>query len=389
MTSRPLSVAIGGLIAMAAVMGIGRFVYTPILPYMVDALSLTKSEAGLIAAANYLGYLLGALAGATGLVGGNRRHWMLCGMAISAATTAAMATTTSPYLFMALRFTGGLASALFMVFGSALIFGRLAAAKRADLSYVFFAGVGTGIAGSALLVAGLASVNIGWDGQWIATGGLAIAGIAAIAWLIPPAPGDTPLPAPPGSSQTDPRMIPLSLAYGLFGFGYVITTTFISAIVRQTPEIAHLEPYIWVVVGLGALPSVAFWAWVGRCVGNPTAFALACLVEAIGVTIIVLVPFPAAVLVAAVMVGGTFVGITAVGLFVSNELAVRSGADPRRMIALMTGIFGIGQMVGPAFAGYLAEITGTFTAPSLVAAATLVVAAGLAMTIQMGSPTSE
>ena len=383
MTSRPLSVAIGGLIALAAVMGIGRFVYTPILPYMVDALSLTKSEAGLIAAANYLGYLLGALAGATGLVGGNRRHWMLWGIAVSAATTAAMAATTSPYLFMALRFTGGLASALFMVFGAALVFGRLAEAKRSDLSYVFFAGVGTGIAGSALLVAGLASVNIGWAGQWIATGGLAITGIAAVAWLIPPAPGDTPPPAPPGGSRTDRRMIPLSLAYGLFGFGYDITTTFISAIVRQTPEIAHIEPYIWVVVGLGALPSVAFWAWIGRRVGNPAGFALACLVEATGVTITVLVPDAGAVLAAAIMLGGTFVGITAVGLFIATDLAGSSGADPRRMIALMTGIFGIGQMIGPAFAGYLAEITGTFTAPSLVAAATLVVAAGLAMTIRM------
>lgn len=100
-------------------------------------------------------------------------------------------------------------------------------------------------------------------------------------------------------------------------------------------------------------------------------------------TITVLVPDAGAVLAAAIMLGGTFVGITAVGLFIATDLAGSSGADPRRMIALMTGIFGIGQMIGPAFAGYLAEITGTFTAPSLVAAATLVVAAGLAMTIRM------
>ena len=92
----------------------------------------------------------------------------------------------------------------------------------------------------------------------------------------------------------------------------------------------------------------------------------------------------AAVLVAAVMVGGTFVGITAVGLFIATDLASSYGADPRRMIALVTGIFGIGQMVGPAFAGYVADITGTFTAPSLIAAGALVIGAGLAMTLRMG-----
>jgi len=41
-------IAFGGLIALAAAMGIGRFVYTPILPFMVDSLGLTKAEGGLM-----------------------------------------------------------------------------------------------------------------------------------------------------------------------------------------------------------------------------------------------------------------------------------------------------------------------------------------------------
>jgi predicted MFS family arabinose efflux permease len=384
MTIRPFSVALGGMLAMAAVMGIGRFVYTPILPYMTDALSLTKSDAGLIAAANYLGYLVGALAGATGIVAGNRRHWMLWGIAISAATTAAMAVTGSAYLFMVLRFIGGVASALYMVFGSALVFERLAAAGRSDLSYVFFAGVGTGITGSALLVSWLGAQGVGWADLWIATGALALTASAAIVFLIPPHTGDTPKATTAGGGRIDPLIIPITIGYGLFGFGYVITTTFISAIVRQTPAIAHIEPFIWVIVGLGALPSVAWWAWVGRKLGNPASFALACLTEAVGVAATVLFADPAVVLIGAFLTGGTFVGITAVGLFTVNDIARSSSADPRRIIALMTGMFGIGQMIGPAFGGYVADITGTFTVPTLIASATLVVAAGLGLMTRRG-----
>ena len=237
MKSSPLIIALGGMIAMAATIGIGRFVYTPILPYMADALALTKGEAGLIPAANFLGYL-------TVVMRGDRRRWTLWALALSAATTAAMALTVSVPAFLLLRFVGGATSAFVMVFGSAIVFDRLAAAGRSELTHYHFAGVGIGMSISAVLVSGLGAIGIGWSGQWLASGAVAAIALAAVMVMIPRRAGSIPPPAPKSTAGFDRRIIPLAIAYGLFGFGYVITATFISVLVRQTPSIAAIEPVI-------------------------------------------------------------------------------------------------------------------------------------------------
>jgi hypothetical protein len=40
-TPRPLVLALGGFVALAAAVGIGRFVYTPILALMVEVLGMS------------------------------------------------------------------------------------------------------------------------------------------------------------------------------------------------------------------------------------------------------------------------------------------------------------------------------------------------------------
>ena len=137
---RALSLAAGGFIALAVAQGIGRFVYTPILPFMVAGIGLTKPEAGLIASANFLGYLLGALAAARPRLPGGKRGGFIAGLAGSGLTTAAMGLVGSVPAFLALRFLGGIASAFVLVFASALVLERLAAMGRPRLSSLHFAG---------------------------------------------------------------------------------------------------------------------------------------------------------------------------------------------------------------------------------------------------------
>jgi predicted MFS family arabinose efflux permease len=173
----------------------------------------------------------------------------------------------------------------------------------------------------------------------------------------------------------DGRLSRLIAAYGLFGFGYVITATFVVAIVRGAPAIRTLEPVIWIVFGLAAAPSVAIWTSVAARLGVPTAFAVAAVVEACGVLASVAWPSEIGLSLAATLVGGTFMGLTALGLIRARTLA---SGDPRRALALMTAAFGLGQIIGPFFAGVVSDQLGGFAAPSVIAAIALLIAAALA-----------
>ena len=370
----PLAVAFGGLVALAAALGIGRFVYTPILPFMAEALDLAPAESGLVASANLLGHLVGALAAAWVHMPGGRGPWLLGALALSAATTAAMGLTEVIPAFLILRFAGGVAGAFAIVLATGLVLDCLAAAGRPALSWMPFAGVGVGIALSAGLVSGLADTGAEWERLWLASGALAFLGLVMCACLVSGAPIPERAPRPSESGAVRRGIPALVTAYGLFGFGYVITATFISQMVRTTPEVADLEGVVWLVVGLAAAPSVALWVWLDRRLGNCAALALACLVEGVGIAASVFQSSAAAVLAAAAVLGGTFMGITALGLIAAQRM---STGEPTRILALMTASFGLGQMIGPTFAGYAFAFGDSFQVPSLVAAAALLVAAAL------------
>jgi len=305
-------VAFGGMLALAAGMGIGRFVYTPILPDMAAALGLSKSAAGLIASANFLGYLAGALLAAVPHLPGGRRTWFLGGLAASAATTAAMALPDAMLPFLLLRFIGGVASAFVLVLGSALVLDQLAVLHRPSRAALHFAGVGVGIAASSVLVDVLQAAGADWRSLWLASGVVAALAVPLAAWLVPDAAGGAaPVPIAKARERLPRGLGALTLCHGLFGFGYVVTATFLVAVVRAAPQARALEAVVWLVVGLAAAPSTAAWGRIAAHTGPLRAYAIACLLEAIGVAAGGLWSTAAAALLAAFLLGGTFMGITA------------------------------------------------------------------------------
>lgn len=366
----PFRYAFAGMIAMAVAMGIGRFVYTPILPGMMDEIGMSASDAGLIASANYLGYLLGALVAAGGWAEGHERFLALSGLGANALLAAAMGLTQELPVFLAIRFLAGIASAFMMVFLASIVFSRIALAGRSDLQAVHFGGVGLGIATSALMTGALVMAGADWTAGWFWAAAISAFGFLAVLLLVDGG------PAVVGERRREPALprhgplLRLIVAYGVFGFGYVVTATFLVAIVRQDEGGRLFESAAWLVTGIAAMPSVYLWSRLAGRTGLATAYAVGCVVEAVGVAASVMVGGHAGPLIGATLLGGTFVAITALGLQAARLLAP---ASPRRVFALMTASFGLGQILGPVVAGYMADWTGSFFAPSLVAAAGLLV----------------
>ncbi len=150
----------------------------------------------------------------------------------------------------------------------------------------------------------------------------------------------------------------IALAYGLFGFGYVITATFIVAQVRATGgDTATLEFLTWLIVGIGAMPSVALWIAAANRIGLVRAFALACLVESAGIALSVPVDRVTGLLVAAGLFGATFMGIVSLGVMAARHV---STGDPRRAVAMMTTAFSIGRSSARALQALCADRTGNF-----------------------------
>jgi predicted MFS family arabinose efflux permease len=222
-------------------------------------------------------------------------------------------------------------------------------------------------------VGALTASGTDWRGLWLASGLLAAVGAGVcLATLSGDArPHRDPPPAGTPSSQPSNRITSLVVAYGLFGFGYVITATFLVAVVRASPDRGTFETVTWLVVGVAAIFSVAGWGRVAGRVGARTAFGLACLVEGVGVLATAASSAAPAVLVGAALLGATFMAITALGL----AGARRRSSDPGRAVAVMTAAFGVGQIVGPTFAGTILEATGSLTLPTVTAAGALAAAA--------------
>ena len=363
---------ISATLVMASAMGIGRFAYTPLLPEMVAQYNWSFATAGDLASANFIGYLVGALLAPAITQSPYIRIWLAASLMASAVTTYLGAEANSFNLWLAVRFLSGVASAFCLVAVTTHLMFVLAKERQEKFGNVHFAGVGLGILICMLAVYGGGDVST----QWARLGALS-AGLMAVAWFLIGKHQFQPIPVVSRQrfdSGFDWTLWRLIIGYGFFGFGYVVAATFVVAMAQRLDTPGVDVRSVWTVVGLAFVPSVYLWQWVANRFGLLNTLTLAYLVEAVGVVRAGLSGSYVGLLLACVLLGATFGAITALGLS-----AARTAAPNRVAFAVssMTVAFSLGQLIGPAVSGRMADASGDFVMASLLAAVLLVAAAGL------------
>lgn len=344
------AICLAGLIALAIAMGIGRFAFTPMLPLMIRAGSADVAAGGWLAAANYAGYLLGALT--TARLPLTPQRVALLALALIVASTAAMGWTGSLPVWLFLRFVAGVASAWALVSTSVWCLGWLSRFERPAGPGLLYAGVGAGIALAGLYCWRAGAADVRPDALWLQLGALALAGLAAVALLMPRGMPSTAATAPATAGPAAAGGVPwgLVICYGLLGFGYILPATFLPVLARAVVDDPAVFGAAWPVFGAAAAVSTLFASLALSRMSRRHVLAGSHALMALGCLLPVLHLSALTVLLAALLVGGTFMVATMAGM---QEARARSLGDPTRALGRMTAAFAIGQMVGPVLSSLL------------------------------------
>ena len=165
-TNSQFRLALIGICVVAITGGLGRFAYTPIIPYMQTTLNISSTDIGLIASSNYLGYLIGSIIPLIFSFANKQRLTLYLSVLVSIITLGLMGLTNEFYTFVLLRFLQGISGAIGLVIATNLIFSQITVTGRIDLRLAHISGFGVGMFLSAIAIWICSMFGLQWNYQW-------------------------------------------------------------------------------------------------------------------------------------------------------------------------------------------------------------------------------
>lgn len=366
--------AISGLLAMLVSIGVARFGYAPLVPALVAAHWFGAAAAFWLGAANLLGYFVGAAIMRVWRRPVNARLAVVLLMAVTCASILASAVDLGVAWFAVWRLLSGITGGVLMVLMAAAVVGRAPAAQKGRVSGITFAGMGSGITLSALLIPVLLAHGLGFT--WAALGTLCVLATVIVA-VIMPASRIVPAPRNAGPKQRISRpVLLLIIAYATSAFGFVPHILFWASFVAiglQRGVAAGAE--VSAILGIAAALGPIILGRVADRFGFLPTLACGYAVMACAVALPLVWDAPFGLALSAIGVGAV-----ALGAVMLAAGAIATLVPPDRLAAdwgLATMAYAVIQAATAAAFSTLFHATGSFRLLFAIGAVSLVLCAGL------------
>lgn len=391
------AVVMAGTITSFACLGMGRFALGMLLPSMGTALPLSRSEMGWISTGNFVGYMAAVALGGRMVAHLGARRVIIAGLVLVGLSMMLVSRADGFFQVLLLYVLTGYGSGAANVPVMGLIahwFGRGVRGRAAGFVVI---GAGAAIVISGILVPAInASQGAeGWRLSWLAIGAIVLAA-AAIDWLVlcnhpselglepvggttvPPA--SSPCAASPPLASRGRVLAHLGALYAAFGFTYVIYATFIvTTLVQERGFPESTAGWFWSAIGLLSLASGPVFGGLSDRIGRGKGMMIVYAFQTVAYVLVAL-PLPEPFL---------YVSITLFGLALWSIPSIMAAAvgdylgpeQAASAFGTITVAFALGQIVGPALAGRMADsfgsFSGSFAMAAIIAALAIVGAAFL------------
>ena len=366
-----------GIIILFSCLGLGRFSLGMLLPSMGLALGLNYSQMGLIGTGNFVGYMISvALAGIVARRIG-ARYTISVGLLIVGGSMVLISRTMTFPEVLTLYVATGIGSGFANVPLMGLVSHWFQKSTRGRAAGTMISGNGLAIVFTGIYVPYVNTVlgTDGWRTGWFTMGimSLVIAAIAAILLrndpvekgLAPLGQGDAPCrlssaaDAQMNKEKNRQTMVHLGCIYTLFGATYVVYATFIvTAMVNERGFGESTAGTFWAAVGGLSVFSGPLFGWLSDKVGRKFGLMVVYALFTVSYTMVA-ANLPNLYLYASITIFGLCVWSipTIMSAAVGDYMGPKQAA---KAFGFITLFFGAGQIAGPAVAGFLADVTGTF-----------------------------
>jgi MFS family permease len=390
-----LILAAGTLVVFGA-LGLARFGYTMVLPAMQQGLGLSNTQAGALATANLIGYLVLSVLGGALAARYGPRVVITVGLTVAAAGMLLTGLANSFATAAVWRVVTGIGSGASNVPAMGLLAAWFVQRRRG-----MAAGIGVTGSSLALILLGLLVPHVlfayGWNGWricWFIFAGITL-GLAVLAFMIlrncPSELGLLPIGATGESTTITAKVRELNwgrvyrsgvvwhlgLIYVAYGFSYIIYMTFFTKyLIAEGGFTQESAGRLFMLMGWLSLLCGLIWGSVSDRLGRKTALVIVYIIHSVAFGLFALWPSPAGFIISALLFGLSAWSIPAIMAATCGDLL-----GPRLApagLGFVTLFFGIGQAAGPSVAGFIAD-AGHSLSPALL------LAAGVALLGAVGS----